>query len=73
MTPQLRKLIDDINNKDSSVVYKTTDGKKLTVIKTKNALTIQADDPQILPLLAKILELAINGQLQRKPLTKDKK
>jgi hypothetical protein len=70
MTPQLKQLIDFANSDKKSVNYRTKDGKLITVVTNSNILSVSSEDPRIVILLSGIIDLALKGQLQRKPLTK---
>lgn len=72
MTPQLRKLIDDVNSRDRIITYKTTDGYTIKLTHSQGMLAVQCENPILLKSLMGVIGLALKGQLQRKPLTKDK-
>lgn len=72
MTPQLRKFIDKMNEKKEVKVYNTADKKQIKILKQQNMLTVTSDSQVMVDILAKVLDAALRGELQRKPLTKDK-
>ena len=69
ITPQLRKLIDDINKrsrKQVSYVYK--DGHKSTLTVTESGISITTDNPDLLRVLGLMMEKILSGQF--KPIDK---
>lgn len=72
ITPQLQKLIDDANKKEKLFKYSMGDGKKVSIIYSGNVITLVASDTELAAILVQVLDLVLNGKLQRKPLTKRK-
>lgn len=65
MTPQLKKLIDDINNRHRvNISYNYGDGKSAHLSANKETITITTDNPELAVVLRKILEKILSGDVK---------
>lgn len=75
MTPQLKELIDKVNSGKRTYNYTTTDKQHIKIQKENNRLMVTTEDTEsgrdLISLLTRILDMALRGELQRKPIDKN--
>jgi hypothetical protein len=65
ITPQLRKLMDDINSRYSrEIAFQYADKTTALLTVTGDTLTITSDCPQLIPTLGKLMERILSGDVK---------
>lgn len=66
ITPQLRKLIDDINNRNvNDLTIKYSDGHSSRLKSDMTGVVVTTTNPQLLITITKILEKILKGEVKR--------
>lgn len=78
ITPQLRKLIDDINEKDRKrVVFRYKDGYIVGLNVNEKQIVLDSDNTKLLQTLGNLLEKVLSGEakiiVKKKGIDKKKK